>query len=193
MLNSLLQLDESVFFFINGFNSHSGDILMDFLSRKLVWLPLYFFLTTLIIYNFRKKSWIILLVIGVCIGLSDMTGSKLFKPNIKRLRPSHNKKLEKDIHLLLKKDGTYYQGGTYGYFSSHASTTFCLASFLILIFRRKHKSILLLVLWSVSIGYSRIYLGVHYPLDVITGFICGFLYAFMGFKILKHLGIVKES
>jgi undecaprenyl-diphosphatase len=115
-----------------------------------------------------------------------VTGSKLFKPNVKRLRPSHTKKLEKDIHLLIKKDGTHYKGGTYGYFSSHASTTFCLATFLILLFKRRHKSILLLIIWSVSIGYSRIYLGVHYPLDVITGFLFGFLYAYLGVKLLKR-------
>ncbi len=186
MLSYLLQLDEKLFLLINGYHSPSGDVLMDFLSQKLVWLPLYLLLSSLIIYTFRKRSWLILLVITVCITLSDVTGSKLFKPNVKRLRPSHTKKLEKDIHLLIKKDGTPYKGGTYGYFSSHASTTFCLASFLILLFKRKHKSILLLIIWSISIGYSRIYLGVHYPLDVITGFLFGFLYAYLGIKLLKR-------
>lgn len=186
MISSLLQLDERLFLLINGYHSPSGDVFMDFLSQKLVWLPLYLLLASLIIFNFRKKSWLVLVVISVCIGLSDVTGSKLFKPNVRRLRPSHTKKLEKDIHLLIKKDGTHYKGGTYGYFSSHASTTFCLATFLILLFKRRHKSILLLIIWSVSIGYSRIYLGVHYPLDVITGFLFGFLYAYLGVKLLKR-------
>lgn len=192
MIASLLKLDEQLLLFINGLNSTFLDSFMWMMSSKTVWIPLYIFLAAVIVVKFRIKAIWIILILAIAIGLSDVTGSKVFKPNVKRLRPSHEIHLENKLHYVNGEDGKPYTGGTYGYFSSHASTTFCLATFVFLLFRKKNRAYSALFLWSFIIGLSRIYLGVHYPSDVITGFLFGAGYALLAFQIpfLKHL---KES
>lgn len=192
MLEFLLKIDEQLFLFINGLHSPFGDAFMTLMSSKTAWIPLYVILAALIYLRFKKQTGWIILGIAVCIGLSDITGSKIFKPNIKRLRPSHEAHLENKIHLTIGDNGEPYRGGKYGYFSSHASTTFCLATFMFLLFRKKNRAFSALFLWSFVIGISRIYLGVHYPLDVLTGFFFGALYAFLAFQI-PYFKKLKES
>jgi len=148
---------------------------MYWISVKWLWIPLYAFLLYLIIKEYKWKSLIILLFIAVLITLSDQLSVHLFKNAIQRLRPCHNPAIMDQVHLV--KD---HCGGQFGFISSHASNSFALAVFLIGILgkRFKHFSALILV-WAVLVSYSRIYLGVHYPGDVIVGGIFGCLLGYI--------------
>lgn len=158
--------DESLFKLINSSHSQALDYFMQFLSNKFVWIPLYVFLIWQL-YIHRQKSikaavfYLILTVIW-----ADQISSTLLKPLVKRLRPSHVPEFQSWIHLP---DGP---GGVYGFCSSHAANAFAVAVGFYLLTRNKSMGISLLS-WAILISFSRIYLGVHYPLDVITGAFVG--------------------
>ncbi|MBW8051774.1 MAG: phosphatase PAP2 family protein [Cytophagales bacterium] len=136
-----------------------------------------------------KESWLIILAIILLITASDLFSSSLIKPLVQRLRPCHNLVLHDLVHVVVG------CGGQYGFFSSHASNTFSLAVFLWLITRNTWRMELgawsyalcamryALLLWATLVSYSRIYVGVHYPGDIITGALVGSLFAYLFFKV----------
>ncbi len=168
--------DENLFKRINTSHSHAVDYLMQFLSNKYVWIPLYLFLIWKLYRQHQKsiKAAIVYLVLAVI--WADQISSSILKPLVKRLRPSHVPEFQSWIHLP---DGA---GGLYGFCSSHAANAFAVAVSFFLLTRSKSMGISLL-LWAILISFSRIYLGVHYPLDVITGAFVGTSGAF----ILKYV------
>jgi undecaprenyl-diphosphatase len=172
MLEQLIELDENIFLGLNGLHTPFWDDVMYALSGKLIWLPLYLTVLIQLIILFRKKSLIIILALATLIGMADYTASKVFKPNIKRFRPTHELKLQEKIHTV-----NNYKGGTYGFFSSHASISYVFTFFLIYVVGRKKRYYYMLLVWATIVSYSRIYLGVHYPLDILAGALCGFIYA----------------
>lgn len=167
MLERLIQLDKNLFIWLNSHHSPFWDKLMWLISGKIEWLPLYLLLIGFIIYRFRWKSIPIILAIVLTITLADQIAVKAFKVVFERLRPSHNSEFEGIIHLV--KD---YHGGRFGFVSNHAANSFGLATIMSLIFRNKYFSPGIL-LWAALVSYSRIYLGVHYPADIIGGAILG--------------------
>ena len=168
--------DETLFRIINQSHTTELDMIMRFLSNKYVWIPLYAYL----IYNIYRikpqaiKASLVYLVLAIL--WADQISSSVFKPWIKRLRPSHVADYQSWIHLP---DGA---GGLYGFCSSHAANSFAIAMGIYLLTKNKGLSILLFI-WATLISYSRIYLGVHYPLDVMTGALVGL----SGAIILKNL------
>ena len=125
----------------------------------------------------------VLLVFALTIVLSDQT-CNLLKNSVCRLRPSHTEAIAEQIHLVQKPDGHRYFGGKYGFPSAHASNSMALA-FLVIFFLSKGKKwvMVLAVAWSLMMAYTRLYLGVHYPLDILCGFILGSCYAFLMYFI----------
>jgi undecaprenyl-diphosphatase len=183
MLEFLQKIDEWLLLIINGSNSLFFDNLMYWISGTKSWLPLYLVFLLLIIWYKRKKSLIIIPLIILLITLADQSSVHLFKEVFERLRPCHNPELQEYIHLVKG-----HCGGKYGFISSHAANTFALAVFLKSIYRIRWLSVLLLS-WATIVSYSRIYIGVHYPFDVIAGAVWG---ALLGYGIYR-LYLLLES
>lgn len=164
---------------------------MWFVSDAKTWIPLYALLLGLIAYRYR--SWKTLLVIligfGIAVGLSDWICSGLLKPLVGRLRPTHEPGID-PIHLVHG-----YMGGKYGFCSSHAANSMAVALLFSLIYRKKTATVCLMT-WVALVSYSRMYLGVHYPTDIIAGLIIGALtVAPVYFSLVHwwHLGDVSGS
>jgi undecaprenyl-diphosphatase len=161
---------------------------MHAVSGILIWVPLYLAILIWIGLIYRRKFIVILIFIILAATLADQMSVHFFKNVFHRLRPCHEPSLEGLIHLV---DGKC--GGLYGFVSSHATNSFNVA-LLSLLFIRKRLYTVAIILWAIVVGYSRIYLGVHYPGDVICGSILGALigwgiyklYILADKKILQH-------
>jgi undecaprenyl-diphosphatase len=187
MIHFLQNLDVKLFLFLNAQNSPFFDKIMWFISGKFEWIPLYLLLIFWIFYRFRKKGWIFLALTLLVFALSDAGSVHLFKNVFERLRPSRNPALEGMVHLV-----NGYRGGLYGFISGHAANTFGLAVFTGLVFREKWYIISILI-WASVVSYSRIYLGVHYPSDVVAGALWGNLMAIGVYYAYKRIVIKREK
>lgn len=182
MLESLKALDIQWLLVINRAHSAHLDQMMRLLSDKLVWVPLYAALVGFSIWKMGWKSGLTAsLFLVAAVGLSDQTASALFKPLFQRLRPCHDPSVMALLHLP---DGC---GGQYGFASSHASNTICVAIFYIILFSRKFMGFWTLLGWAGMVSYSRIYLGAHYPGDILVGAIIGAFWAWFAWKIFQNL------
>jgi len=181
MLTLLNQLDTELFLFLNRLHVPWLDPVMWFLSLTKVWIPLYLLLAGWVIYRYRRLSWVVLLAIGLTIVLSDRISSGVIKPAVCRLRPSHEPALRDKVYIV-----NDYRGGKYGFVSSHAANTFALAMLMSLLVR-KRRWVVLFFLWAFLVSYSRIYLGVHYPGDILGGALVGMVCAYIVFRAMQYL------
>jgi len=186
MIHFLHNLDVRLLLFFNSLNSPFFDKVMMFISGKVEWLPLYLFLIFWMFYRFHKKGWLFLALTLFIFALTDLGSVHLFKNVFERFRPSQNPELEGLVHLV-----NGYRGGLYGFISSHAANTFGLAVFVCLIFREKWLVISMLS-WAAVVSYSRIYLGVHYPFDVLGGAVWGSLMAVAVYLLYKRIHEKRE-
>lgn len=188
MLELLNNLDTQLFIFLNGINSPFWDVVMKWISGSKSWIPMYLVIVAYIVYKFRWKAIITLVFIALVVTLADQLSVKAFKEVFERLRPCHNPELQDIVHLVKNKCG-----GKYGFVSSHAANTFGVAFFLSLFFKNRNFSIFIFV-WASIVSYSRIYLGVHYPFDILGGATLGAIIGYLVYllhnftlqKIAKH-------
>ncbi len=181
MIEFLVNLDKELFLAINGFHSPCFDQIMYFFSMKLVWAPLYAVLLIMMLSSYRKKFLVILPLIILLVTLTDQVSVVFFKDFFERLRPCHDPSLEGVVRILHD-----HCGGSYGFISSHASNTFGVALFSGLVLKHRYYAVLpLMLLWASLVSYSRIYLGVHFPADVIVGALVGALIGWLMYLLLK--------
>jgi len=187
-MDQLREWDKQLFIFLNSYHADWLDPVMYQFTKTWFWLPFYILLLIFIIKNYKKESWMILLVIALMITLSNELTSTVMKPYFSRLRPSQDPSLEGIIHLV---DGA--KGGLYGFASSHASNTFATATFLWLLFRKRYSWIAGLFVWAIVMTYTRIYLGFHYPGDILVGGAIGIFTAWASFKFYEWLRVKMEK
>ncbi|HNX66425.1 MAG TPA: phosphatase PAP2 family protein [Bacteroidales bacterium] len=178
----MVELDRNLLLYLNSFHSPFWDSVMVFITGKLEWIPLYLFIIWLFWRKYRGKVWIPILIAVLGLLLSDQI-SVLIKNSVQRLRPGRDPSLIGLVHLV-----NNYRGGMYGFVSSHAANTFAFAALSASILRNKWYTLFLFV-WASVVSYSRIYLGVHFPGDVVCGAILGLMVGYglyFGFrKILE--------
>lgn len=170
MLDWIIQHDQELLLWLNQFHTPTMDWLMIQLTGKLIWVPLYAYFLYLLWKQEKQEVWIAVLLVVATVVASDLIASALFKPWIGRLRPCWEPTLEG----LLFQSEHYRCGGKFGFFSSHASISFGLATIMYILTRNKVLGISLWI-WASMVSYTRVYLVVHYPLDVLAGALCGIL------------------
>jgi len=186
-MSTLLEWDRALFLWLNGLHTSWLDQPMVLISSRFVWVPFYLLVIAVIVWRQRKHSiWTLVFLVGAVV-LSDQITSSVMKPFFERLRPCHDMSIAHLVHLV---DGC---GAKFGFASSHAANTFALATFLVLLNPGKNWLFFALFGWAGIVSYSRIYLGVHYPGDLLAGAIVGsaisyLLYtAGMKWHLLKHI------
>jgi undecaprenyl-diphosphatase len=186
--------DAELFIIINGFHFDWLDPIMRIFSAIPVWIPLYLSVIAVIILKKRVWSIAVLAVLGISFALADQLSVHLFKNVFERLRPCHVEELKTVIHSLEE------CGGQYGFISNHAANSFCFAMFTSLFFKNRYYTVMIFF-WAVCVSYSRIYVGKHFPLDVICGAIFGlvcqqtglFLYKKLQWLVFKTKGFVMPN
>ena len=180
--------DHQLFLFLNGLHVGWLDPVMTFISSEMGWLPFYAVLVFLVFYKYKWKGLWILLGVAVVITLSDQISASVFKPIFHRLRPCYDPLIEDLVYTPKGKPG-----GHYGFISSHAANTFALASFIYMTMRQHYKKIGWIIFpWAILVSYSRIYMGVHFPGDIICGAAVGMMLGF-GIGYLVNIFIIKRD
>ena len=200
MLEQLLHIDTEILLAINGWHAPWADTLMWIISAKTTWIPLYLLLIGLLVWRYRQPAptpikWlqkvpacvVMIVVIGLAVGAADFIASGILKDWVARPRPSRVPELEGVLHLV-----NGYKSGQYGFVSSHAANTMAVALLFSLIWRNKIATVGLM-LWVAANCYSRMYLGVHYPTDILGGLIVGSLVAVGGYWLLGRCRLVERN
>ena len=188
LMNKLESIDRAIVLFVNGLHTPLLDEIMWFLSGRFSMIPLYLLLLILLkSQNSWRNTIMILSGLTLSILLADQISVHLFKNGFERYRPSHNEELKYLLHFYEVKPGEYYQGGKYGFVSSHAANFFAMIAFIYAFYKEKKNWILAgLILVGILVAISRIYLGVHYFSDVLVGATLGIL---VGFSIRTLIGV----
>jgi undecaprenyl-diphosphatase len=182
-------MDAQLFLFLNGLHADWLDPVMVAITEMWPWIPLYLLLLFLVFKQFGKRGWWILLGVCVVILCSDQLSAHVCKPLFQRLRPCFNPELEGLVHLP-----NGLPGGRFGFVSSHAANTFAVASYLTGVLWRRYRWIgWVLYGWAFLSSYSRIYVGVHYPGDIVAGAALGILIGLLGAMVLRKLSICKSN
>ena len=181
MIDSLIELDKTIFLVFNSHHSLYFDQVMWVITGKMIWIPL----ILSFIYVFFKQGWkealLAVLMVALTVLLCDQISSGICKPLFERFRPTHDPEFSQYVTIV-----NGYLGGMYGFISSHAANAFGVAVFTSLIFRNRLFTVSVII-WAMLSCYSRLYLGVHYPGDIMFGALAGALSGYVCYKIYQKL------
>jgi undecaprenyl-diphosphatase len=178
MLDKIQSLDTQLFIFLNGLGSEKYDGLWLIITKQVNWIP-FFLLLLYFIYKKlgRKQTLYLILFVTVMLVFTDQI-TNLFKNGFQRLRPCNNPEIKSFIRIVQSRS-------SFSFFSGHAANTMAVATFLYLVLKDKFKYLGFLFLWPLIFAYSRIYLGLHYPGDILTGYLFGAIFGFLTFKLYQ--------
>ncbi len=185
-MEEIIQEDKSLFLYLNNLGDKPFDQFWIIVSDKWIWIPLYIIFLYFLYKNYKLKSLLyILLFTAIGITVSDQV-SGIFKYGVARLRPCNDPSLQNLMRIVKC-------GGPYGFYSAHASNTFFLATYLSLLLKNNLKWFpYFLFVWASVVAYSRIYLGVHFPMDVLVGAFAGVIFGII-FSLLAKKVIRKQT
>jgi undecaprenyl-diphosphatase len=176
MLEKIIDLDKSLFVLLNNLGSEPFDAIWLLITKQFNWIPFFLLLLVILYKKIRPKQLLIaMLVVTVMITFSDQV-TNLIKNNVQRLRPCNDQELNGLIRVVKDSD-------TFSYFSGHAANSTAAMMLVFLILRRYYKYSYLIFLYPLIFAYSRIYLGLHFPLDIISGYIFGSLVGILFYRI----------
>lgn len=183
MIDQLISFDQDAFLAINqGLSNAFFDWLMPILRNRYTWTPLYLFIVIFCIRNYGKKGVFIIVFLLITFGISDHVSSSIIKKSVERVRPCRDVEFKDQVNVLVRCSGGY------SFTSSHATNHFAISVVLIMVFYHRWKHILWLGLsWAAIISFAQVYVGVHYPLDIIGGALLGGTIGYLTGLGFKHL------
>lgn len=180
-IESIIGKDKELLIYLNSFGNENWDSFWLFITHQFNWMPLFIIILVLVYLRFGvKKTLFLLFFLAIMIAFSDQL-TNLIKNTTERLRPCNTP----DMKPFLREFS--YKPRGYSFWSGHAGVSTIVTTFIILLLRSKYKFIYLLILFPMVFGYSRLYLGVHYPIDVTTGYIMGILIGSLFYKLYKYV------
>ncbi len=181
LLEFLDQIDKELLLFLHRQSTPFLDIAMVAITEKYSWIPLYLILIVVLIRQFGWQAIYSIVAVILLVIVSDQLTSSFMKPFFGRFRPCHDPEIGHLIRIIRR------CGGEFGFVSSHAANSFSVSTFYILLFYKTHRYVWWLLIWPLLFSYSRIYLGVHYPLDVLGGALVGIALGWLVYGITKSL------
>ena len=188
-INIFIQTDQWLFKKINSqWTNPVFDFLFPFFREAYFWAPLYLFLLLFVLSNFKRNWWWWMILFLCTVALTDMTGTKVFKYGFHRLRPCNDPNFSVYVRLLIKECGAGFS-----FVSNHAATHFGMATFFFFTMRHYFgKWIWVAYAWAACIAYAQVYVGIHYPLDVLGGALLGLIFGlFMAMLFNKKFGFAN--
>lgn len=188
-LQTLVNIDTDIFLFFNGMHNTFFDYFMSAYSGKLVWIPMYVAIWYVMLRNFHWRVTLFCMVaLALVIVFADQVCATLIRPYVERLRPSNlNNPVSEMVHIV-----NNYRGGRYGFPSCHAANTFGLAFYLFFLFRKRWLTFFMMA-WALLTCYSRVYLGVHYPGDLLAGTLVGCMGAWLVYRLFVRVSSYKRA
>jgi undecaprenyl-diphosphatase len=187
MIEKIKEWDTQLFLMLNSLHTPLMDTAMYWITDRFFWFPFYGLIIFYLIRRYKWQGLWMIITIVLAITLADQIASAFFKPYFLRSRPCYEESIGQLVHLVRG------CGGRYGFVSSHASTTFAFAMLMWLLLRNTHSSVSYLFYWAFLVSYSRIYVGVHYPLDLFFGALLGIICALLLYSLYKLMRIDKRE
>ena len=186
-METLSQYDSDLFLYLNGLHVDWMDKVMVLITNMWVWFPLYLLLIYWTMKQYGRRCWWVFFAVGLVVLCTDQLASHVCKPLFQRLRPCYNTDFQ---YLIYLPKGL--AGGRYGFVSSHAANTFGVATFLTPVLKKYRPWMaIVLFLWAVISSYSRIYIGFHYPGDILCGALLGTLIGLIFWKLFQLVVVRK--
>lgn len=181
MIDYLIEADKTALLAVNGLYDGFQDALWWMISAKWSSALLLLSLLWILLHKNRRHAVLVIAMVAITLLLADQISSSLIKHAVERLRPTHDPTLENAVHVI-----NGYRGGMYGFVSSHAANFFAVSTLISFIMRRRLVVISMFV-WSLMQCYSRVYLGVHYPGDILGGIVVGMIVGALVWQLMKWI------